>query len=171
MSINTLASIARIAGRSKGRSGSTRPGAFDVPLAARAGLAADFASTDFEAAAFETSGTGAAADEPCAGSPLAAAALTTAVVPTTGPRSTSIRRLPPSRPLSSGTPRALPSAGGCVYVNAPFKWLAPIVASSTVTFQALPSRTIRPLDRNGPVVGSVTPTGSPTAASDGPLRR
>ena len=41
---------------------------------------------------------------------------------------------------------------------------------SITVFQTTPSFAIKPSARNGAVVGKVTPSGSPAAASDGPCR-
>ena len=49
--------------------------------------------------------------------------------------------------------------------------LEPTVASSVSTFHTPPALLTRPASTKAPVLGSVTPSGSPTAASDGPVTR
>ena len=79
-----------------------------------------------------------------------------------GPRSASASRVPFKRPASNGT-------RGCESnVNAPVNRLEPMPAWASTTFHTAPVLATRPFALNGPVVGKVTPTGSPTAASDGP---
>ena len=82
--------------------------------------------------------------------------------PIVGPRSASSTREPPSRPASSGT------FGRLSYVNAPSSRLEPMLADSNTAFQRPPSLTSVPWVSNGGVVGSVMPSASPTADSDGP---
>ena len=162
MSIKTFASMARNAARSKGRSGKTLPLALAV-LATGFGFglgpSVDF-GFGFGSAPCPADATDAAA---AAGNAVAGAAAVAVVVPTTGPRSASSSRLPFRRPESIGTRRPASK------LKAPFKRLAPTVASSITTRQMSACLTSRPSLRKAPVVGSVTPTGSPTAASDGPL--
>ena len=141
MSMSTFAFIARSEGRSKGRSGSTRP----VALGGASGLGC-IGAAGADAALAATTAT------PPAGTRA----------PMAGPRSANASRVPFKRPASRGT-------RGCwSNVKSPDSRLDPMLARASTTFHTAPLLAMRPLALNGPVVGKVTPTGSPTAASDGP---
>ena len=83
--------------------------------------------------------------------------------PMVGARSASSMRGPRTSPDSTGT------FGRASYVRAAVRLLVPTVALSATIRHRSPCLTILPVIENGPVVGSVTPRGSPMAPSDGPL--
>jgi hypothetical protein len=85
--------------------------------------------------------------------------------PMVGAKSANSRRGPETRPDSNGT------RGRVSYVIAAVSLLEPTVASSVTTLHTCPFLRMRPASLNAPVVGNVTPSGSPAAASEGPDTR